>query len=143
MFYAGVVVPTGTVVLGPTTQGFVTREVTAVLNVVVAAAVAALILEIIFPTHDRGKQANLGLKIATSVIGVICIALVFLHSHLDSQLSDDDFAVLNSAKFYGAHRIYLWLSTFQWIASLAVFWILSGDNTRLGNDATSRTNRNH
>ena len=133
LFYAGIVVPTGTSVLGTTTQGFVTRHVTRALNVSVLVTVAALCWDIYVQRIRRKRWATRSLTGAVAWIAITCGILWFLHGKLNAQLSDDEFAVLDGTQFYAMHRIYLWVSTLQWLSSLIVFWVLASEES-------SRTN---
>lgn len=54
-------------------------------------------------------------------IGVLLIGLVWIHPLLDEMIDPRDESVSDETRFYGLHRIYLWLSTFQWI--FAWIWL--------------------
>ena len=40
-------------------------------------------------------------------------------------LIDVDQAVTDYDVFYGLHRLYLWISTVQWLATLPILWIMA------------------
>ncbi len=134
LFYAGVVVPAGTSVIGANTQGFVTQLVTRILNLSVLVTVLLLTWDIVVSLSHRSTAANRCLIVCTILIGLSCLTLIWLHQRLDSMLDAQKFAVLEDEAFYGLHRIYLWTSTIQWLCSLPVFWIFA--NTGIGSDPT-------
>lgn len=124
LFYAGIVVPLGSSVVGVTTQGFVTRLVTDVLNASTAVTLLVLLWEAYAGRSRRGPMVNRILLVMTVVITVCCICLSTLHARLDALLDPTELAVNDSEHFYGLHRIYLWISTMQWLCSLPILWIL-------------------
>lgn len=136
LFYAGVVVPIGTRVLGATTQGFVTREVTRVLNLAMLVCIAGIAWEIWAGRLDRSAAASRALTALAVLIAITCGILWWIHGQLDAQLSADEFAVNDPSAFYGMHRLYLWVSTLQWLCSLPVVWIIA--NSRLDVSQTKR-----
>ncbi len=124
LFYAGVVVPIGSSVLGTTTQGFVTRLVTNALNAAVAVTLVFMIWEVFAGKHRRSASCNRWLSLWVAVISVCWLVLVGLHPLLDSLLDTEEFAVKQHSRFYGLHRVYLWVSTIEWLGSLPFLWIL-------------------
>lgn len=125
LFYAGVVVPAGTSVLGPTDQGFVTQLVTRILNLSVLVTLLLLTWDIVVSLRNRSPAANRCLVVCAILIGLSCLTLMWLHLRLDSMLDTEKSAVLDDEAFYGLHRIYLWTSTVQWLCSLPIFWIFA------------------
>lgn len=134
VFYAGVVIPIGSSVLDTTTQGFVTRRVTHVINMAVAVTTLALLWECWAGWRDRQLGANLVLLVCTLGIAAACAALAWLHPQLDGLLVEEEMDVTDVARFYAMHRIYLWLSTLQWLSSIPVTWIII--NSRCGTNAS-------
>lgn len=131
LFYAAVVVPLGSQVLDKTTQGFVTLRVTQVLNIAVALCCVALLFDLGIKRKQRPKNAQRIALGCTTLIANSCMMLTALHPHMQTLLDPSEFAVLEPDKFYGAHRIYLGLSTLQWLSSLPILWILTlVDSTR-------------
>ncbi len=109
LFYAAVVVPTGTKLIGTAGQGAITARVTDALNAVGAVALAVLALEL---CRSRGRWACWG-------FAVMCHALLLaLHARLDVLMADH-----TSAEFYNLHRFYLLTSTAQWLACLLLTWL--------------------
>jgi hypothetical protein len=118
-FYAAVVVPVGTKVLGGTVaQGFVTQPVTDRLNVL--GAIVALALA----WHLRGAwpRASTGLRRALAAswgaFALAQVALFALHPRLDALLDPQTRAIVGErATFYAAHRVYLLVAAAQWLAA--------------------------
>lgn len=117
-FYAAVVVPVGTYVLGSAEeQGWITRLVTPWLNL---AGVVALLLcawelwaQPGATTVDRWGRWCLW-TLAAALLG----GLFWLHPWMDQLLDVEQFRLLDRAAFYTLHRRYLYLSTVQWAACL-------------------------
>ncbi len=120
VFYAAVVVPVGTDVLGsPAAQGFVTQEVTGWLNAIGVAFHLLLAWEL---AVERGT-AYWRLRVALGAISaVLLLALFVLHPVLDSFLDAAEQIVREPKVFYRWHNAYLWCSTAQWVLALAGAW---------------------
>jgi hypothetical protein len=118
-FYASIVVPIGTRILGsPLRQGFITREVTGDLNVAAALGLLVLAWDVL---ALRGRwhlrRWSLG---GLWLVMAACQALLFaLHAHLDGMLRAKGLIVTDPDLFHSAHRAYLWIHTVQWGAGLA------------------------
>jgi len=118
-FYAGVVVPVGTAVLKNSArrQGFITREVTAWLNVTAAVALAVLALDLLFCRDGSRPRRYLRLGLWLFLVG--CQALLFrLHPFLSGLMETRGLILLDPEAFRPAHRLYLWTHTAQWAAGL-------------------------
>lgn len=106
-FYSAFVVPIGAERIGASDQGFVTRDVTQVLNglgVITALTTA-------FPAYfDRNRL----LLLAASALLASLALLIPLHFHLDSLLDHSQASVIDSEQFYFWHRLYLIGTTLQW-----------------------------
>lgn len=124
LLYAAIVVPAATEVIGSTTQGFVTQRVTNSLNFLSAFAAIMLTWDFVAFRQGRSSKSNLVLISTTICIGVCTLALASLHLRLDSMLDGADRTVRDSNGFYAMHRIYLWIATLQWLASLLATWIV-------------------
>jgi hypothetical protein len=122
-FYVSFVVPIGTEVLGSArSQGFITQQVTNWLNVACGCAVGLMLLESVFrwgQTRRPWREIRLLLVLA---IGCLLIGLILLHPSMDRMLVAEREHITDRAKFYGMHRVYLWGSTFQWVA--AWIWLI-------------------
>jgi hypothetical protein len=118
-FYAGVVVPVGTAVLKNSArrQGFITREVTAWLNVTAAAALAVLALDLLLCRDGSRLRRYLRLGLWLFLVG--CQVLLFrLHPFLSGLMQTRGLILLDPEAFRLAHRLYLWTHTAQWAAGL-------------------------
>ncbi|MEM9411994.1 MAG: hypothetical protein AAGA30_12820 [Planctomycetota bacterium] len=119
-FYAGVVIPIGSDVLDSTTQGFVTQKVTWTINVASVISLAAMLWEGLAAGHFK----TLRFKILIAIYVVSLLSLFVLHPRLGEYLSYEDFSVNDFDQFYSIHRIYLWISTIQWLSTPGLIWEL-------------------
>lgn len=119
-FYAGIVVPIGSDVFDATSQGFVTQRATDILNL--ASGVSGLLLfwEAIAGWKHRTRRQNILYWSALSIYAIALIALIGLHPQMDQLLEPSHFLVKEPLRFYNLHRIYLWASTFQWLATIVL-----------------------
>jgi hypothetical protein len=121
-FYAAVVVPIGTDVLGSSLhQGMITRQVTQWLNIAGAVALAAWALDLALePAANAVRQR---LRWALWLLLVVLLgALAWLHPRMDAllDLDPDNFRVVDHGVFHNLHRWYLWLGTAQWAGSIVL-----------------------
>lgn len=116
LFYALVVVPVGTDLLGSATaQGIVTARVTLWLNRIGWFALIAFAVDARMIT-PRKKARFFWLGVAT----LLQIVLVFwLHDAISSRLDFDEHRIRERDGFYTLHRLYLIVSAAQWLAMLA------------------------
>ena len=110
-FYALVVVPAGTDVVGSTTQGFITQRVTLRLNVVGAVSLACMLLSTV-PARRKSLWIAWGLMAGAQA------ALFVIHAQLAAMLESETRSVPDPANFYSLHRVYLLTSAVQWFACL-------------------------
>ncbi len=122
--YAAVVVPIGSDVLDATSQGFVTQQVTSVLNVAAAVSWLLCAFDGIMLWQRRSKHSNAVYAVALTVYLFCLLTLVWLHPVLDGLLDLDSLTVLEGERFYNLHRSYLWVSTVQWCVTIVVIWML-------------------
>jgi len=115
--YGAVVVPAGGKLLGVTAQGFVTQRVTAELNVIAALALAALA----WNTFVARRRA---LVVTWLVMVVAQVALFALHPYLGALLDNAAQRIRDEPAFYARHRIYLLVTTAQWLAAV-VYGVLA------------------
>ena len=122
-FYAAVVVPIGTDLLGSAKeQGFITQRVTHWLNLL---AVVYLALAAWDQRYSRGRTRWFVWLAQLLVLA----ALVPLHAHLDTFM-DAESGRLARGNFYPAHAIYLWLSAAHWFLGLAAAALMLAAWTR-------------
>lgn len=117
--YAAIVVPLGSRNIGVTEQGFITQQVTHWLN---GLAAAALVLSG-WTVWISGRRT---LVVAWWGAAAALIGLVALHPQLDALLDETAHSVLDGVRFYGLHRVYLWVTALQWVAGLVLTWGLLG-----------------
>ena len=122
-FYVTFVVPIGTEVLGSArSQGFITQQVTHWLNFSCACAATLMLVELVSRWKNTKRPSReIQLAMIVAIIGML-IGLVYLHPIMDQMILIEDERITDRKKFYGLHRVYLWLSTFQWAA--AWIWLL-------------------
>ena len=115
-FYMAWVVPIATDVLGSAfDQGMVTRQVTKHINVLAGVALLVMLVEAI---RDKRKSSWRWRVKAGSVVLMLLLlgGLVWLHPRLDALIDLVDSEIDDYDSFYSMHRIYLWLTTVQWLA---------------------------
>jgi hypothetical protein len=116
VFYASIVVPIGTEVLGgPTEQGFITRRVTNRLNVAGAMCLVPLAWDALVAADPCVWRRRLRLAVCVGMIAALGV-LMWLHPRMDALLRETDYerTVLDRQTFRMMHRGYLWVSTVQW-----------------------------
>ena len=120
LFYTAVVVPVGTGVLGSgAAQGVITARVTDWLNGIGVVGLVVLAWDIA-ARRDRRTAARWWCW----AVALVCqAALLFLHQLLDAFMNPTRTAVVIRPPFYPVHRMYLWASTVQWAACLALAWL--------------------
>lgn len=122
LFYAAVVVPAGTGVLGsPAAQGTITARVTDWLNVcgVVGLAVAAWDLA---ATRDPSARRTAARWWCWAIALVCQYLLLYFHLLLDAFMDPDRVRIVIRPPFRPVHRAYLWASTVQWAVCLGLAW---------------------
>jgi hypothetical protein len=108
-FYAAVVVPIGTEVLGsPMEQGAITRRVTVYLNVAGGVALVLFAVDNAV-SRDPARWRWLVRWLAWLGMAVTLGVLVWLHPRMVEL-----FEAGLLQQFRGHHRWYLWISTVQW-----------------------------
>lgn len=114
-FYGAVVVPTGAKVLGSATaQGFVTQQVTVQLNVIAMVALAALAWNVL----ASSRTARRPLALTWLVMLAAQVALFALHPYVGALLDATEHRVTDPEAFYARHRVYLMVTTGQWLAAV-------------------------
>src|SRR5215207_365048 len=124
LFYAAVVVPISTEVLGSAKrQGFITRQVTNGLNLAGVIALVPLTADLLMAPERSRWRWRLRWLLCLGLWGTLA-ALVWLHPRMDELLDTRSGLVLDSSSFRLQHRLYLWLSTFQWAFSMVLVWLM-------------------
>ena len=126
-FYALVVVPVGTDVIGGTEQGFVTQRVTGWLNWIGVASLAVLLPSV----RTRWMLATWAVLVLT------LIALFALHLRLDSLLDGKTREVISPSAFYNWHRAYLIVTAAQWLAGVIHLWSVVQSTSLTSPDAVT------
>jgi hypothetical protein len=119
MFYGAIVVPVGARVLeSETEQGFITQQVTVWLN---GCGLAALVGWLWVLLVDGGPSRSLKKPLLLwGGLLVTLLLLVIVHGRMDRLLDIEGHSVVNPIAFYTHHRVYLILSTLQWLGSIAL-----------------------
>lgn len=115
-FYAAIVVPIGTELIGASEQGFVTQQVTQWHNAVLTAMSVCLVIE-------AWRQRRWQLWTVVCGLAVIDAALLHQHQELSGLISFQDQSI--SDGFYSQHAIYLWLTTIEWAIGLTIPFLVS------------------
>ncbi|MDB5389796.1 MAG: hypothetical protein JWM11_5442 [Planctomycetaceae bacterium] len=116
-FYALVVVPIGTELIGSVEQGFITQKVTQAHNAITVLFVICLLIEAYRRRHRMLWSTAIALL-------VITIGLISWHVHLTSMMDFEQQSV--PGRFYSEHAVYLWLTAFEWGLGLLIpVWFLS------------------
>lgn len=124
LFYAAVVVPTGTDVLGSSAaQGVITARVTDVMNLIALPALVLLALDQSL-TRDPNDRRT-AVRWWTWAIAAACQGLLFFfHELLDSFMDPDRTRIVIGPPFRPVHRMYLWTITVQWADCLVAVWLM-------------------
>ena len=124
-FYAGVVVHTGSRVLGSHQEfGFVTQQVTRWLNLLGALTLLGLMWNCLAAWPEKLVLLRWGLGTSWVVMLAVQVALFSMHPALDQMLDVPNHRVHDRAHFHSLHELYLTLSTVQWGATLLHLWCL-------------------
>lgn len=119
LFYAAIVVPTGTEILGSFQQGRVTREVTFSMNLI---GVATLLLLALDQFQTAGKQRARWIiwafLVMTLAAQFVCHVQIERFVDFTQEGHIEDYPA-----FYFWHRVYLCLAATQWLAGLACVFL--------------------
>lgn len=124
-FYIAVVVPIGSGVIGSDVQGEITAEVTFYLNLMAMIAAACVAIEARLPDRNRFPKTTWGLAatIAVVTVGLIVLRAVMLERMPGLVLAESESLASERWSFYSLHRVYLWLTTLQWICGVAISFL--------------------
>jgi hypothetical protein len=122
LFYSTFVVPAGTGVLGSAAaQGAITARVTDALNACGVVGLAFTCWDL-GRTRDTDRRRTAARWWCWSVALLSQLCLFVFHQLLDSFMDPGRTHVVHAAPFRTVHRAYLWASTVQWLACLALAW---------------------
>ena len=112
-FYAAIVVPVGTDVLGSAAeQGKITRQVAPIINLSGAVALAVFAVDTVLTRSGRGLKW--GRWLAWLGMAGCLGALLLLYPHLDRLFHGEEAYLDSRAAFRPWHRAYLWTISVQW-----------------------------
>ena len=126
-FYAGVVVPIGTDILGSArAQGEITQQVTYRLNWIGTLAIAMLWADHFLRRHptEHGKR---GQAFSPRFTGIVLLAmtaaqigLFIVHGELSAKIDhiDGHLRIKERSGFYSMHQVYLWITILHWAGGL-------------------------
>ncbi|MEM7453720.1 MAG: DUF4149 domain-containing protein [Planctomycetota bacterium] len=120
-FYMAWVVPIGTDELGSAfAQGMITRRVTSHINVLAAVALLVMLGDALVnrePVRWRKRTKLISILLMMLMGG----GLFWMHPQIDALIDLNERSITDYDLFYFRHRVYLWITTIQWIA--AWFWL--------------------
>ena len=121
-FYAAVVVPIGTDVLGsPASQGAITTRVTDALNVIGVVGLAVICWDLALTRDPNARRT--AARWWCWAVAIVCQYLLFvIHQILDYFMDAGRTYVVIVPPFYRLHGIYLWVSTVTWVSCLLLTW---------------------
>jgi hypothetical protein len=124
-FYGAVVIPMGVEVLRDHRPvGFITQQVTRWLNLIGAAALALVLVNLAAEWPALGGWRRLGLAGTWFTMALGLVVLFALHPALDALLESTSQDIVDYDRFLFLHRVYLGISTIQWSAALLHAWCL-------------------
>lgn len=118
-FYAAVVVPIGSRLIGTTEQGFITQRVTVWLNLIGCLTILMLAFDWWLSGEFRRSRLNRAILV---ILVISCLALILIHQSLGRLIDVDTMTIQSPRRFYRIHQAYLWCSVAQWFASLFVWY---------------------
>ncbi len=115
-FYAIVVVPIGTEVLGSVEQGFVTQQVTHWHNALTGLMSLTLLVKAYF-------EPSRTLWFIAAALTALTIGLVLWHARLTGMMNFEQQTVPGG--FYDEHVVYLWITAAEWFLGIVIpIWLL-------------------
>ena len=123
LFYAAIVVPAGTEVLGsPAAQGVITARVTDTLNLLGVVGLAAVALDLCL-TRDPDPRRTAARWWCWAVAALCLGLLLYFHVLLDAFMDPGRTRAVIGPPFRPVHRMYLWASSAQWLACVILVWL--------------------
>ncbi|HVR83680.1 MAG TPA: hypothetical protein VMU54_05165 [Planctomycetota bacterium] len=120
--YTAFVIPIGHRQVSSGRFGFVTGEVTSVLNVLAAVAAGMLLFNLVAERAAAGRRLRWALVGTWILIVASLVVLVVLHSKIDGLLDYKAREISNQERFQLLHERYELVATVQWAAGLAHLW---------------------
>lgn len=120
-FYSTAVISTAQEVLHSHIRaGLITQQVTNWLNLISVPALAICFTNLIWLRKRACKWWFQILAASLGAMTILQVALFVFHPVLDRQIVNRE--VLDESVFFKLHRVYLFLSTAQWLATLGYVW---------------------
>jgi hypothetical protein len=122
LFYAAVVVPQGTEVLGSSAaQGSITAGVTDTMNLLALFALAVLALDLRLSSDSN--ENRIAIRWWCWCLALLCQGLLFyFHLLLDFFMDPGRTRIVIGPPFRPVHRMYLWTISVQWFVCLLLVW---------------------
>jgi hypothetical protein len=121
MFYGGVVVPIGGRILGSESlQGLITQSATNYLNL------AGIVCMTFWGNHLwRERKLHVSRFEWCLFIGTVCslVALAVIHLSMDLIIDVRSVKVVDPVRFDLYHKLYISISSVQWLASLLLLFL--------------------
>lgn len=127
-FYAMVVVPIGSDVIGSTQQGFITQRVTQWHNAISCLFMVLLLVE-------AYRRRSLALSLCGLLLLASNVGLIVWHRRLTSLMFQSPSI---PETFYDQHAVYLWITTIEWGIGLLTLCLLFMDSV---SDITRQSDR--
>jgi uncharacterized membrane protein len=122
-FYAEIVIPTASVVLGSHRQvGFITQQVTFWLNLIGLAALAVFLWNLLAEWHGQPVRRRRWLACAWITMLLSLAGLLATHPFMDHLLDAKARGISDFDHFENLHTVYITIATIQWIAALVYLW---------------------
>jgi hypothetical protein len=116
VFYSAIVVPVGTATLGSAAaQGAITARVVEALHLLGLVSLGLLLWDMLAGA-DAAPSRRLARWICWLIAALSHGLLLYFHFVLLSFMDPQRRYVVIHSPFYPIHRIYLWISTLQWMA---------------------------
>jgi hypothetical protein len=126
-FYALVVIPTATKVLGSIRlAGFITQQVTNWLNLIGVAVILFFLWNVTAEWNQQTRVRRMCLAGMWGVMALTHSGLFIVHRFIDHQLTIPSHTIGDYDGFLTLHTVYLFIATTQWVAALIYLWLLFG-----------------
>jgi hypothetical protein len=124
-FYALVVIPTATMVLGSVRQvGFITEQVTNWINLIGIVAILFFLWNIKVEWKRQSGRRRWGLVTFWLIMALAHVGLFVTHPFMDHLLNPKTRALRDYDHFVDLHTVYLTFATTEWSAALLYVWVL-------------------